>query len=99
MSVPVGSTQRIIGKFNDERTGEKIDPIGLHLAVVAPDDTFVVYTYPADIVRVSIGNYYMLVPILMPGPYRYAWWSDDGMATPDRLITADRSRVRETVEA
>jgi hypothetical protein len=96
MSAVVGETRYVEARFTDNRTGDVLDPLNLRLYVIRNNVFVHTYEYPAEIVRVAAGHYYCLIPITAEGQWRYRWQGDD-MATPDRLINADKSRVLELV--
>lgn len=70
----IGDVVRVSNTFT--QNAAVIDPGTVSLKVVAPDASFITYTYAgAAIVKDSVGVYHVDVAITLAGTYRYRWVS------------------------
>lgn len=83
MSYNVGETVLVYSEFRaiDTSTADKIkkgarilsDPLTVTCTVTDPLAAATVYTYPADITRVSVGFYYFQVIVNSAGTWELKW--------------------------
>lgn len=70
-----GTTIRVWAEFKDPDTKDPLDPNSVEFRQRAPDATVVPYFYgtDAEVVRTSIGVYYVRVLLDTEGTYHWKW--------------------------
>lgn len=72
-----GDLVRLTGTFRDALTDALLDPTVVKVTIREPDGTTTTYQYGVDdeVVRSSLGVYYVEVPIDQIGMHHYRWYS------------------------
>lgn len=76
---PFGNRIKIQGTFTNTETGELYDPTPVKVSTRAPNGvlTTKVYGTDAEVVRVSLGVYKLLLLGNQTGTWYYRWFCDD----------------------
>lgn len=71
----IGQSVKVAATIRDN-TGALADPSNLYFKVGRPDGTSTIYQYlvDAEVVRASLGVYYLLYTTTMAGNHWYAYW-------------------------
>lgn len=68
MANNIGDDMRVEGTWTDA-DGSLVDPTSVQMLVLDPAGLVTIYTYPATIVRESLGVFYALVPLTESGTW------------------------------
>lgn len=83
-----GSIIRARVTYTDPDSGAVVDPLAVSVVVRAPDGTLTTYIYgtDAELVKSSVGVYYVLITLAQVGTYKWKW---TGTATEQAVVDYD----------
>ena len=83
-----GDVVRAKNTYTNPADGQLVDPSVVQVEVRSPDGTKVTYIYltDAELTRLSLGVYQVLIPMAQTGSYRWYW---TGTATDGNTVDYD----------
>lgn len=73
----IGDSIRLSVNFSNSQNFDSVDPLFVELKLKSPSGNVTTYSYPSNINKESIGNYYYDIQINESGRYWY-WWRGTG---------------------
>lgn len=70
-----GEVVRARNTYTDPSNGTPVDPISVKVEIRAPDGTITTYIYGtnAQLAKVSVGVYQVLITLALTGTYKWRW--------------------------
>lgn len=90
-SCDVGDVLRLFANFTDIDS-VALDPGSLQVFVKDPDGIIAMYAYPGNIIKTSVGSYYLDINVTKVGTWFYRWESSgQGQCAAERTFSARQS--------